>query len=194
LVHCPVAPLLLRLLDIEAIFNNTFLTIHSVRRTHPNRAVNKYSVRSSQDSGFTLVELLIVVAIIFTVSAIAVPNLLAAVTQAKIARAVGDIHTIGMAIQAYDVSNNQYPDTLADVGYGTTVDPWGNPYEYLNFADVKGKGKMRKDRFLVPINTYFDLYSMGPDGQSVSPLTAKQSQDDIIWANDGGYVGPASNF
>ena len=139
-------------------------------------------------------ELLIVVAIIFTVTAIAVPNLFAAMDQVKIARAVGDIHTIGMAVQEYDVLNGQYPDTLTDVGYGSTLDPWGNPYQYLNFADTKGKGKMRKDRFLVPINSYFDLYSMGKDGQSTGPLTAQQSQDDIIWANDGGYVGPASKF
>ena len=119
---------------------------------------------------------------------------MAAMDQAKTARAVGDIHTIGMAIQEYDVLNGQYPDTLADTDYGSTLDPWGNPYQYLNFQDTKGKGQMRKDRFLVPINTFFDLYSMGKDGKSVAPLTAQQSRDDIIWANDGGYVGPAANF
>jgi general secretion pathway protein G len=32
---------------------------------------------------------------------------------------------------------------------------------------------------------------MGPDGQSEPPLTAAESKDDIIRANDGGYVGPA---
>ena len=55
-------------------------------------------------------------------------------------------------------------------------------------------GHARKDRFLVPINSDFDLYSMGKDGQSVSPLTAQKSHDDIIRANDGGYYGLASNF
>jgi general secretion pathway protein G len=144
--------------------------------------------------GFTVVELLIVVAIILTIVAIAVPNLLAAIDQAKMARAVGDIHTIGLAVQEYDVLNGEYPNSLAQTDYGSTLDPWGHPYQYLNFANTKGKGKMRKDRFLVPINTAFDLYSMGKDGASVAPLTAKQSQDDIIWANDGSYVGPASNF
>ena len=94
----------------------------------------------------------------------------------------------------YELVNHVYPDTLAQVGYDSLLDPWGNPYQYLNFADTKGKGKMRKDRFLVPINTYFDLYSMGKDRQSVSPLTAKASQDDIIWANDGAFIGPASEF
>ena len=131
---------------------------------------------------------------ILTLSAIAIPALMSAINQAKIAKAVGDIHTIGSAALEYDLFNNKCPDSLDTIGYGSFPDPWGNPYQYLSFADVKGKGKMRKDRFLVPINSEFDLYSMGPDGQSVPPLTAKSSQDDIIWANDGGFVGPASEF
>lgn len=155
---------------------------------------NQPSQRKRWARGFTVVELLIVIAIILTIVAIAVPNLLAAIDQARIARAVGDVHTIGMAVQEYNVLNGQYPDSLSQTDYASTLDPWGHPYQYLNFQDVKGKGKMRKDRFLVPINTAFDLYSMGKDGASVAPLTAKQSQDDIIWANDGSYVGPASNF
>jgi general secretion pathway protein G len=53
---------------------------------------------------------------------------------------------------------------------------------------------MRKDRFLVPINTDYDLYSMGKDGRSSPPLTAKASRDDIIRANDGAYIGLASNY
>ncbi len=144
--------------------------------------------------GFSLIELVITLAIIWTVSAIAVPSLLGAIDQAKIARAVGDIRTIGDAALEYDATNNEYPDNLSEIGYGSTLDPWGNPYQYLDFADVKGKGKMRKDRFLVPINTAFDLYSMGKDGQSASPLTAQASQDDVIWANDGAFIGPASQF
>jgi general secretion pathway protein G len=145
-------------------------------------------------AGFTLVELLIVMAIIITIAAIAIPNLVAALNQARIAKAVADIHTLGTEVQIYEVTNNAFPNTLADIGFGNLNDPWGNPYQFLNFANVKGKGQMRKDRFLVPINTYFDLYSMGPDGKSVSPLTAQASQDDIIWANDGDYVGPASQY
>jgi general secretion pathway protein G len=145
-------------------------------------------------TGFTVMELLIVVALILTIAAIAVPNLLSAIDRAKVARTVVDIHTIGNAILGYQASYGQCPDTLAQVGYGGSVDPWGNPYQYLSFADTNGKGKMRKDRFLVPLNSNFDLYSMGADGESVSPLTAKASRDDIIWANDGSFVGLASDY
>jgi general secretion pathway protein G len=55
-------------------------------------------------------------------------------------------------------------------------------------------GQARKDRFLVPINSDYDLYSMGPDGMSASPLTAKISQDDIIRASDGLFIGRACDF
>jgi len=144
--------------------------------------------------GFTVIELLIVVAIILTVAAMATLNMMAVLNQARVAKATADIHAIATDIMAYDISNNQFPNTLADIQYGNYNDPWGNPYQYLNFANAKGKGQMRKDRFLVPINTFFDLYSMGPDGKSVSPLTAQASQDDIIWADDGDFVGPASQF
>ena len=145
-------------------------------------------------NGFTLVELLIVAAIIMTLVAIAVPNMLAAFDYTKNAAAIANIHAIGTEILSYQIVNDKYPNTLSDIGLGSKLDPWGNPYQYLNFANVNGNGKMRKDRFLVPINTDFDLYSMGKDGARVSPLTAKASHDDIIWANDGSFVGLASDF
>jgi general secretion pathway protein G len=156
--------------------------------------VTKGRSRSSQQHGFTMVELLITMAVILTLSAIAIPRLMSAINQAKVAKSVGDIRAIGTDVTGYAFENGQYPNTLADIGYANFNDPWGNPYQYLNFANAKGKGQMRKDRFLVPINTFFDLYSMGPDGKSVSPLTAQASQDDIIWANDGDYVGVASEY
>ena len=95
--------------------------------------MNRHSPRPARHHalGFTVIELLIVVAIILTVAAIAVPNLMAAMDEAKIARAVGDVHTIGIAVQEYDLLNGQYPDTLADTDFGSTLDPWGNPYQYV---------------------------------------------------------------
>jgi general secretion pathway protein G len=53
---------------------------------------------------------------------------------------------------------------------------------------------MRKDRNLVPINSDYDLYSMGPDGESMPPLTAARSRDDIVRANNGGFVGTAEAY
>jgi len=144
--------------------------------------------------GFTLVELLITLMIIATVSAIAIPSLMASIYQAKIARAVGDIHTIEDDITFYETINGQLPDDLSQAGDGNLLDPWGNPYQYLNHTDMKGNGQARKDRFLVPLNDDYDLYSMGQDGASASPLTASKSQDDIIRAANGSYIGLAANF
>jgi general secretion pathway protein G len=149
---------------------------------------------AQRDCGFTIVELLIVVTIVLTIAAIAVPSLMSAIYQSKIARAVGDINAIEVDIQYYEVMNGALPNSLQDIGRDTLLDPWGAPYQYLNITTQKGHGKERKDRFLVPINNDYDLYSMGADGLSVSPITAKVSQDDIIRANNGSYVGLASQF
>ena len=46
----------------------------------------------------------------------------------------------------------------------------------------------------MPINSDFDLYSTGPDGASVAPLTAEPSRDDIVRANDGAFIGLASEY
>ena len=159
---------------------------------NPRRSCSQQRLRRSR--GFTLVEILVTLAIILTLTALAIPNAVTAIENAKVAHAVGDLHSIGTTIIGYQAVQAQFPNTLADVGYATLNDPWGNPYQYLNFANVNGKGKMRKDRFLVPINSAFDLYSMGQDGQSVPPLTAKVSQDDVIWAEDGAFIGLASDF
>ncbi|MFQ5988854.1 MAG: hypothetical protein ACE5K9_02950 [Candidatus Methylomirabilales bacterium] len=53
---------------------------------------------------------------------------------------------------------------------------------------------MRKDQFLVPLNSDYDLYSKGKDGQSQPPLTAQARRDDIVRANDGGFVGLAPEY
>lgn len=144
--------------------------------------------------GFTLIELLIVMAILMTLSAIAISRTLAAVDRARYARAVSEIRSLEREILAYQVRTDNLPANLDAIGRGNLLDPWGNPYQYLNFDLVKGKGPMRKDRFLVPLNTEYDLYSMGKDGTSRPPLTAKASWDDIIRANDGGFVGLASEY
>ena len=110
------------------------------------------------------------------------------------ARAVGDINAIETDIVTYESANGQLPDDLSQIGDDVLLDPWNNPYQYLNHANLKGNGKVRKDRFLVPLNSDYDLYSMGADGQTVAPLTAAKSQDDVIRASEGAYLGLASQF
>lgn len=58
---------------------------------------------------FTLIELLIVVAIIAILAAIAVPNFLEAQTRSKVSRARADLRTLATGIEAYTVDNNRPP-------------------------------------------------------------------------------------
>lgn len=58
---------------------------------------------------FTLIELLIVVAIIAILAAIAVPNFLEAQTRSKVSRTKADLRTLAIGIEAYRVDNNTYP-------------------------------------------------------------------------------------
>ena len=141
--------------------------------------------------GFTLIELLIAIAIIGALAAIAVPNYLEHIKTAQTTKVVAELKLLEKEIFVFSMDNKGFPETLADIGRGGLLDPWGNPYQYLNMATATGVGAKRKDHNLVPINSDFDLYSMGPDGKSASPLTAQSSYDDIIRGSNGGYFGPA---
>jgi prepilin-type N-terminal cleavage/methylation domain-containing protein len=77
---------------------------------------------------FTLIELLIVVAIIAILAAIAVPNFLEAQVRSKVSRAKSDLRTLGTAVEAYLVDNNQYPlHMLVEQTVDQSVDPWIPP-------------------------------------------------------------------
>lgn len=145
-------------------------------------------------SAFTLIEVLAAMTIISLLVGLSIPKLTEAVNQAKIAKAIGDLKAMATELN----SAPTLPETLAGIGRAGRLDPWGRPYVYFPFPPSKGKKLhpqgARKDRFLVPINSNYDLYSVGKDGASVAPLTAKASHDDVIVANDGGFVGLAKRY
>ncbi|MDX1973692.1 MAG: prepilin-type N-terminal cleavage/methylation domain-containing protein [Candidatus Sumerlaeia bacterium] len=66
---------------------------------------------TSPKAAFTLIELLIVVAIIAILAAIAVPNFLEAQTRSKVSRVKADLRTVTTALESYYVDNNKYPPT-----------------------------------------------------------------------------------
>lgn len=143
--------------------------------------------------GFTLVEVIFVVAIVGILASIATVVYYGQRDKSRIDKAIVDVRTISVSVEAYYNDNGTWPMSLADVREDKLLDPWGNPYQYLNIA-ANPPGAVRKDKFLVPLNVDFDLYSMGQDGKTKPPLTAKVSKDDIIRANDGEYIGLASGY
>lgn len=146
--------------------------------------------------GFTIVETLIAVTIFASLIAIAVPRYAVYRDQQNVARAINDMKILDNRIQNYKMNNDIFPPALTDVPQGNLNDPWGKPYQYLKIegASAKAKGSMRKDKNLVPINSDFDLYSMGVDGKTTAPLTAKNSLDDVVRANNGSYYGLGSKY
>jgi general secretion pathway protein G len=157
------------------------------------RAVFVGRRRKHTHLGFTMVELMIVMAIIAILAALATLLFSTFRERARVARAVAEIHSIQNDITAFQIDQSRLPVDLAEVNWNTHNDPWGHPYQYTNFQTTP-KGHWRKDKFLVPINSTFDLWSMGPDGKSIAPLTAPVSKDDIIRANDGSFIGKAALY
>lgn len=144
-----------------------------------------------RSSGLTLIELLIAMAIVAILATLGFTFYAGQIKAARTNVAIQDIKSLSMKVIEYQTDTGEYPASLDQAAAEIWKDPWGNPYKYLKIEGVAGVGGMRKDRFLVPLNSDFDLYSMGPDGQSKPPLTVPVSKDDIIRANDGQFVGPA---
>jgi len=151
------------------------------------------SEKLKKSLGLTLIELLIALAIVATLAAIGVPLFSSYSEKNKISTAKTDIRVIQSEINRYLYTSDILPADLAKIGLGDMRDPYGNPYQYL-VSNTGPPGKRRKDHNLVPVNTDYDLYSMGPDGQSVAPFTAQASRDDIVRANNGEYIGPVSDY
>lgn len=147
-------------------------------------------------AGFTIIELFVALAITAALVAIAVPGYRGYRERVQVKEAVVQISALEDHIDAFELEHQVFPPNLGALGVGDTRDPWGNPYEYLRIQGTPPSvlGMVRKDKNLVPINSDYDLYSKGPDGESASPLTAERSRDDVVRANDGGFVGVAAEY
>jgi general secretion pathway protein G len=150
--------------------------------------------------GFTLVELIAVLAIVMTLVIIAFPFFQRYAEKAKVYRCIADIHNMGTGIAAYGLENqNRLPDSLNDlsnIGLGNMKDPWGHPYVYYKFP-ADGTGKYMDISGIIPLNDDgFDLYSLGVDGATTKVLSAgiTTSSDDVIRADNGNYIGKGEDY
>lgn len=153
-------------------------------------------MHSPKAHGFSLIELMIAIAIVGILASIAYPSYQAYIDRTNNEIAISEITLISGKLDAHFIVHNKYPADIYSLGLPADMltDPWGAPYEYLNISTTVGVGKLRKNKSLVPINTDFDLYSKGKDGQSASPLTSSTSLDDIVRGRNGAYIGLGQDY
>lgn len=144
-----------------------------VRRMKENSAVDRHQmmpVRFVPDSGITLIEMIVVIAIIAVVAGLIIPSVIGRPDEARVTVATADMQSIASALKMYRLDNKTYPTTpqgLAalvvkpasapvpknwhEEGYlgQSPTDPWGNPYVYRSPG----------------ASTPFDLKSLGADGK-----------------------------
>lgn len=127
--------------------------------------------RSIRQTGFTLIEIMVVIVILGILAAAVVPRIMDNPDKARVVKAQTDIRSLGAALDLYRLDNYQYPSTdqglealvnkpsgnpeprnYKDGGYIDRLpkDPWGNDYRYLN-PGQRGHN--------------YDLYTLGADGQ-----------------------------
>ncbi len=134
-------------------------------------------------------------ALVGVLAAVALPSYSNYRERALVADAQSDLADMNYLIEQFRTDNNgQLPNSLADIGLGGLLDPWGNPYHFFNISSASGNGQLRKNKNMVPINSDYDLYSIGRDGDSKGPLTSSASQDDVVRANNGRFLGLASDY
>ena len=151
--------------------------------------------RMGRQDGLTLPELLLVLVFLGILTSVAIPTYSQYAERARINQAIAHIRTLDLAIERFRLANDdRIPDTLDELGVEIPLDPWGQPYRFLNFRNASGKGEFRKDRALNPLNTDYDLYSIGADGDTKLPLPPKESHDDVLRANDGVFVGLGKDY
>jgi general secretion pathway protein G len=141
--------------------------------------------RMKTRSGFTLIEILVVIAVLAMLAALVAPNVFQHVGTAKDATARSQIELLGGALDAYRLDNGRYPTT--DQGLDALqveptlqplpsnwrgpylrkdvpLDPWGAPFIYLSPGEVNERG--------------YDLLSLGADGE---PGGEGEDSDVVSW-------------
>lgn len=150
--------------------------------------------RPPSAAGFSLMELMLAIALVAGMLAVGVPAYQGYLESARQTTAATDIQRIEQVIAKYEFTHSKLPPSLTEINEHLSKDPWGQPYVYLPLTGPGTIGQARKDRNLVPLNSDYDLYSIGKDADSQPPLAVPVSKDDIIRANNGRYIGLAENY
>ena len=160
-------------------------------KMHPFKSIQ---IKIKGHVGFTLIELLIVVALVAVLAAIVQSSYKSYMERVRVSLAISDINNIVSKLNAFRLDSRKYPDSLAEIGEASRLDPWGKPYEYLNLTAKTGNGGARRDKNLNPLNSDFDLYSRGKNGKTKLPISQFDSLDDVLRANDGAFLDLSAKY
>lgn len=151
--------------------------------------------------GFTLIELLIVIAIIGIVAAIAIPNLLTALQKGKQKSTMGDMHSIGTAIESYITDNSAAPVANSTVANSLNHD-WFHPFYIKTLPETDAWGTdYQYDSQGTELDDY-SVISYGRNKVSGGPITQASSgtfydvtkladfNNDIYYSNGQFTFGP----
>jgi len=138
----------------------------------------------TNNRGFTLLELLVVVAIIALLAALAITQFAIFKEKARVARCSSELRSLEKEIIAHATDKNSFPADLTEIKRDNLLDPWGRPYVYsLTLHRIN----------LVPLlNSDFDLYSKGIDGITANSIV--NAEDDIVRADDGAFCDIAARY
>ena len=148
------------------------------------------SVGKAGNKGFTLIEIIVVMAVLGILALMSIPMYNNYINKAKNARAIADVRTISNEISAYTSDNGgTNPDDLGKINRANLLDPWGRKFEYNNFFDTGANPPLESPMF-APLNTDFDIYSKGEDGDSKPEGDYLPfNKDDIVRTREGAFVG-----
>jgi general secretion pathway protein G len=149
--------------------------------------------------GFTLIELMAVMLILGILAFVALPKLFNALDDVRDARAIADLRTMEQQIALYvNTHGGALPGSWAELGVGEIPkDPWGRAYVYKDHSGILNlllDPEVRTNGPLFPVNGDYDLFSKGPNGLSPKNILDPLSDDDIIRADDGAYIGIAGEY
>lgn len=156
-----------------------------MKRTSPDEVPAPGARRPWVRPGFTLIEILVVIAVLSVLAALVAPNVFRHLGTAKDAAARSQMEMLGAALDAYRLDNGRYPTTAQGLEAlwreptieprpnnwrgpylrrSVPLDPWGNPYVYISPGEANPNG--------------YDLLSYGADGQ---PGGEGEDADILSW-------------
>jgi general secretion pathway protein G len=140
--------------------NMRFLT-NRVRRS--KRQVT--GLRFGVQTGFTLVELLLVLMILALIGGLVLPGIISKAEGAKAKAAVSQVSRLSMAVESYYLDTGNTPDSLDQlVTEGGNVTGWNGPY--VKESSLKDPWGREYEYSYPGEHAEFDLISLGADGQS----------------------------